>query len=259
MNDEELVKNLIKEIERLKAVHAIQNCMGHYETLHFCGTEVGRTGKECFALWRDDVTVEVSTDEGVFGSKAVDEYWSRATMIEGSGNLVFMHTLATPIIEVAGNGKTAKAVWCSPGLEAGITPDGGDLNLWCWGKYGMDFIKNPETGEWRIWHMKWFRITRNDYDKNFTEYASIEDDRIRNPKPRTSMADNLPTFPLVFHQPFSVDPSKQSHPFPYTPKSYHDYDGDFRWIYGSVEREKLFGVKYNGNEKYYNKNYPERI
>lgn len=255
------LKTMQKELERLQAVNEIQKVMGHYETLHFCGGEVGRTGKECFALWRDDVTVEVSMDGGVYGSESVDTYWSRSGDIVGVGNLCFMHTLATPIIEVAGNGMTAKAVWCSPGFETGVNLPRGDFNSWCWGKYGMDFIKNPDTGEWRIWHMKWFRITRNDYDKDFTTFARIEDDRIQNPVPRPGggLTQGLKTFPNVFHCPYSADPDRPTHPFPYTPAPYYDYDGDFRWIYGDKEREETYGVHYQDLESIYNNQYPKRV
>ena len=61
---------------------------------------------------------------------------------------IFFHTLATPCIQVAGDGKTAKVTWASPGFEADCgknVMDGSDhMAVWCWGKYGVDFIKNPK-------------------------------------------------------------------------------------------------------------------
>ncbi|MBP2643710.1 MAG: hypothetical protein H6Q67_1597 [Firmicutes bacterium] len=65
------------------------------------------------------------------------------------GSLV-MHTTTTPIIEVAGDGKTAKGMWYSPGQITEIGPNGPDA-AWIWEKYAVDFIK--EDGEWKIWHM----------------------------------------------------------------------------------------------------------
>ncbi len=60
---------------------------------------------------------------------------------------MMQHTLATPVIEVAKDGKTAKGVWMSPGHEARVL--GGRLTaLWVWGTYGEDFIK--EDGRWKI-------------------------------------------------------------------------------------------------------------
>lgn len=61
------------------------------------------------------------------------------------GNTI-LHTLTTPIIEVAQDGKSAKGMWYTPGLilttEDAKTPVG----LWIWERYGVDFIK--EDGHW---------------------------------------------------------------------------------------------------------------
>jgi len=65
-----------------------------------------------------------------------------------------MHTSTTPVIEVAGDGKTAKGIWYSPGL--GLTPHvSGDSvqvgSIFFWEKYAADFVK--ENGQWKIWHL----------------------------------------------------------------------------------------------------------
>ena len=69
---------------------------------------------------------------------------------EGVGSLI-MHTLTTPIIEVAGDGKTAKGMWYSPGQVTEIGSDGKPLAMWMWEKYGVDFVK--EDGKWKLWHI----------------------------------------------------------------------------------------------------------
>jgi hypothetical protein len=65
-----------------------------------------------------------------------------------------IHTLTTPIVEVAGDGKTAKAMWYSPGAMVGAKPDGTASGTWFFEKYGVDFVK--EDGQWRIWHIQMF-------------------------------------------------------------------------------------------------------
>ena len=65
-----------------------------------------------------------------------------------------MHTSTTPIIEVAGDGKTAKGVWYSPGI--GLMPhvSGKSVEvggIFFWEKYAGDFVK--ENGAWKIWHL----------------------------------------------------------------------------------------------------------
>ena len=41
--------------------------------------------------------------------------------------VLLVHYLATPMIEVAEDGKTARGVWRSPGIEAVLPPGGGKL------------------------------------------------------------------------------------------------------------------------------------
>jgi hypothetical protein len=279
------------QIERLKAVSAVQNCMGRYETFHLVGTEVGKT-PECYALWRDDVTVEVSDGGIVYGAKNVEAYWKNFTTMDPENRSIFFHSLATPCIQVAGDGKTAKATFWSPGFETssggrmaggsgsgsggtsggapGPAPSGtqgGGMAVWCWGKYGCDFIKNPKTGEWKIWHSHWFRTTRNDYHLSFVEFARQEEAAAKaKADAAPSGAGNkatmpgglsVPALPTVFHSPFSTVVGH--HPFPIDPEPYETYNGDFRWIYGGEEREKRHGVKYLNYEKYYNVDYPKVI
>jgi hypothetical protein len=66
-----------------------------------------------------------------------------------------MHTQETPVIEVAGDGKTAKGIWYSIGLAVrGSVDENGNTSVgtgWMWEKYGVDFIK--EDGGWKIWHL----------------------------------------------------------------------------------------------------------
>jgi len=62
-----------------------------------------------------------------------------------------MHTLTTPIIEVAEDGQTAKGMWYTPGMVGGVDRDGRLRNEWLWEKYAVDFIK--EDGQWKFWHI----------------------------------------------------------------------------------------------------------
>ncbi|MBN1625502.1 MAG: nuclear transport factor 2 family protein [Deltaproteobacteria bacterium] len=66
-----------------------------------------------------------------------------------------MHTQETPVIEVAGDGKTAKMLCYSIGLSVqGSVDESGNTStrsMWMWEKYAVDFIK--EDGEWKIWHL----------------------------------------------------------------------------------------------------------
>ena len=72
---------------------------------------------------------------------------------EGIGSLI-MHTLTTPIIEVAGDGETAKGMWYSPGQVTEVGSDGKPMAMWMWEKYGVDFVR--EDGKWKLWHLHMF-------------------------------------------------------------------------------------------------------
>jgi hypothetical protein len=66
------------------------------------------------------------------------------------GNTI-LHTLTTPIIEVADDGQSAKGVWYTPGVilttqADAVTPEA----VWMWERYGVDFLK--EDGHWTILH-----------------------------------------------------------------------------------------------------------
>ena len=61
-----------------------------------------------------------------------------------------MHTLTTPLIEIAGDGKTAQGMWYSLGQVTNAGIDGKATGMWMHERYAVDFIK--EDGAWKIWH-----------------------------------------------------------------------------------------------------------
>jgi len=72
----------------------------------------------------------------------------------GTGGEYVMHTQETPVIEIAGDGKTEKGMWYSIGLavRATVAADGKTTigTSWVWQKYAVDFVK--EDGKWKMWH-----------------------------------------------------------------------------------------------------------
>jgi len=72
-----------------------------------------------------------------------------------AGTEYVMHTQETPVIEVAGDGKTAKGMWYSigQGVRGSISEDGKATKTteWMWEKYAVDFVK--EDGKWKMWHL----------------------------------------------------------------------------------------------------------
>lgn len=75
-----------------------------------------------------------------------------------------MHTNCTPNIQIAGDGKTAKGSWESPGFITEFM--GGDfMAAWIWERYFVDFIK--EDGNWKIWHANLLVQIMTPYEKSW--------------------------------------------------------------------------------------------
>jgi hypothetical protein len=73
----------------------------------------------------------------------------------GAGGEWAIHMQTTPIIEVAGDGKTAKGVWYTPGVRNTAVFDDGKVEVqgaWFMERYAVDFVK--EDGKWKIWHFQ---------------------------------------------------------------------------------------------------------
>lgn len=80
-----------------------------------------------------------------FAGKSDEEMYAAGTAT--------IHTMTTPIVEIAEDRKTAKGMWYSLGEETEIAADGPEAS-WCWEKFAADFIN--EDGKWNIWHLTIF-------------------------------------------------------------------------------------------------------
>lgn len=91
------------------------------------------------------------------GRDTVWDFYVKANLARNAPPSVCrMHTLATPLIEIAGDGQTAQGMWYTPGFgpiarEPFDPNDGPLLGEWIYEHYAVDFIK--EKGQWKIWHM----------------------------------------------------------------------------------------------------------
>jgi hypothetical protein len=147
--------DLQARLDRAEAVTAVHNLMGRYSYLHTASKHT-----ECldlFAMKTPDVRVEMvwGVYKGAASIRRLYPGFHAWSDDDGVGRM-FVHTMTTPVIEVARDGLTAKGVWISPGEESmpkdrKITKDTKIDTRWSWIKYAADFIK--EDGEWKIWHL----------------------------------------------------------------------------------------------------------
>ena len=143
-----------EKIQRAYDMIQIKNVMGRHAYLHACN--------------RHDIEMEIC-----WAHKAPNISWGNAGGFQVGRDVVWsfyvrphighgpkpgegqMHTLTTPLIEIAGDGQTAQAMWYTPGYICGhggpMDPDDAPLDgQWMYERYAIDFIK--EDGEWKIWH-----------------------------------------------------------------------------------------------------------
>jgi len=212
---EELNKKQEKRIQKLEAVYEIANMMGRYVYLH----EVQRD-PEFFETMFAKKTPGVSWEVANFGvfkgregiKRALDAHGPKDGKIK-PGTL-FIHTLCTPVIEVAGDLKTAKGVWTSPGAETL-----GDKGFWAWTKYGCDFVN--EDGKWKIWHYHVYRIFLTPADKDYTEEYEM---KVLEParKGQPAIPGMEPDGPPTYDNPYNKNYIPQLVPAP--PKPYETWD-----------------------------------
>ena len=198
-----------RTVARLDAESKIRNLMGRYSFYLTAGRYDNIV--ELFAKKAPDVRTEMSW--GVYdGIEGIRRCYSvfHAKEIVGPG-VMAVHALTTPVIEVAGDGKTARAVWISPGHITGgpFTPDNSIKAHWAWMRYGNDFIL--EDGEWKIWHLHVFGIFMCPVEKS---WAELGDMHAAPPMPPEYAPDRPPTYSWGYH-PDAVTELVPAPPLPY--------------------------------------------
>ncbi|EME82083.1 uncharacterized protein MYCFIDRAFT_175638 [Pseudocercospora fijiensis CIRAD86] len=176
-----------------------------------------------FALDEPDVSVEVG-DRGVYRGKVAittlfQDQFGSATL---KGNLLFPF-LTTGMIEVAGDGKTAKGTWRSPSVQA-VMSDAGPEPIWLFGAYAIDFIKKGD--DWKIWHFHWYRTIKCNHHKGWVEDQSTSVtfyEFKRENQTYTPLPSSPDIEPTTYHNPYTPESIQDS--IPGCPPPYEHYDG----------------------------------
>jgi hypothetical protein len=212
---------LEQRLARLEAVHEIHNVMGRYSYWHTANMH--RECLDLFALKTPGVRAEMMW--GVYeGAESLERLYPgfHAWTDGDAKGVMHMHTLTTPVIEVADDLKTASATWISPGHEtmsfsAGAEGRGATVNIegapgafWAWCKYGCDFV--IEDGQWKIWHLHVYGIFLAPYGRSWVEQP--EDMIDPPPMPDEYLPDRPPTTHWQY-MPDRVYPNEPAPPNPY--------------------------------------------
>ncbi|MFK0154713.1 nuclear transport factor 2 family protein [Streptomyces sp. NPDC090493] len=157
-----------QRLERLRAVQEVKNLMARYAYYHVANQH-GATLELC-AL--DTPGVRHELPFGIYEGKAGLERLYLGLLApadrEPEGKL-HLHTMTTPVIEVAGDLQTAKGIWISPGVATDRRGGEKFQAAWRCVKYGADFVQ--EEGRWKIWHLRMYGIFATPFDKSWVDSA----------------------------------------------------------------------------------------
>lgn len=176
--------DLERRIARTEARGAVENVFSTYMYLHNAFRD-----EEIIDLWVKPGTPGIRAQ---YSNLGVYTTWESVTAYHRGrpappGKLILHYTMM-PVIEVAGDGETARGLWLMNGLESGLTdpavagnipdfffePDEVDGKRvwahWVWCEYGVDFLK--QDGEWKIWHFRCLEIARATHSRNWIDFAS---------------------------------------------------------------------------------------
>ncbi len=241
---EQRLAALEHEVQRQADYIAIANLMGRYQYLHTAG-KMNEIGRELFASELPDAHSEYGP-LGVFGPEKSLEFFNTMTerFTHGTGEveagLLELHQITTPVIEVAGDGQTAKAMWMSTGaILMRNDPDApsGQSATWDSGKYAVDFIKID--GQWKIWHLHVCDLWRTDFDENpvtragtmdrGTTQAMIDDYRARAARGEDIRPGGMPypDAPTTFCYAYAADSHAPAEPLP--PEPYETFAETFSY------------------------------
>lgn len=156
---------------RIVNIRSVENVMSKYAFLtyykrfdeayktYWCGEETVPTlttndkkfvGGEVYAELVKKGETETKADNEAMrklfpelADKTDEEIWGVGTAM--------VHTISTPVIELAEDEQTAKGMFYSMGSCTEIDRETGPKAYWVWEKYAVDFIR--EADGWKIWHM----------------------------------------------------------------------------------------------------------
>jgi hypothetical protein len=216
-------KKMKHELDRAQAYIEISNLMSRYEYWHAAGQH-DKKGKY-IAQKTPGARMEF-LDSGVFeGNEKARMFMvdlHNLGLKDHPEGIFQFHSLTTPIIEVAGDGKTARGLWLSPGFET-LPTDDKPLAVWVWELYAADFVK--EDGVW-----KWLRIHLHrgfvcPYDKSWVDIDVGEFYKSHSIDSSGFPPELRPDRPTTYFNMYSLnDPCCWTKGIPPAPESYETYE-----------------------------------
>jgi hypothetical protein len=175
----------LKKLEHESSINSARNAVMNLTMKYFHYHQSFRDDlvvEECLAKKSSGIHAEHGASGVYEGYEHVAQWWKKRPNPPGK---LILHSITTPVIEVAADCKTAKGIFILLGFECGATEkgiipktfvqdkpseDGRDIwEHWAFAKYGIDYI--VEEGEWRIWHFHAYDFARAKFDKGWVTLA----------------------------------------------------------------------------------------
>lgn len=235
-----LLQLAAEQAQKLWDIHEIQNLMSRSTYLYTAGMY-----EEMCALFAPntlDISAQISGGERCEGKEGVHkmmvDYWQTmfaghtASMKKlypqdenptGRNGLLDLQALSSPVIEVAGDGQTAKGLWLAPSLATECHPgDSRPGAHWVWLKFAVDFIK--EDGKWYFWHYRILPSFNTSFEKSWVD-SSLAHEEMDRAAGRPEK-DHLHIGPEEFRAYSVHEPPRY---FPKPPEPYTTFSETFRY------------------------------
>ena len=222
-------KSVEERLQRIEDILEIQNIMGKYPYYVMAGMQA-EIGEKFFAKKASGIRVYFG-EQGYWEGPDAPQRAGGGVMAGGTEEerqarrvgMMAMHCPICPVVEVARDGKTAKGVWISDGMETGRNSVTGQLDPhWAWGAYGVDFIN--EGGEWKFWHFHIYRLFAPHYNVSWVEW---EADAPPSMMPRGQKFQLKTDGPAVDDRPYRANEVFVFKPDP--PEPYETWDDTFTY------------------------------
>ena len=129
------------------------------------------------------------------GMEAIRGYYvtkHAADLGDGVGHMN-AHPVSTGLVELAGDGKTAKGLWYCIGQDTTPNGDGTACAMWNCGKVAIDFVKEGDS--WKIWHI----VEANDLTSEAGDYYPGHSPYVDYATDPVAVEFGTPTIPMLTH------------------------------------------------------------
>ena len=230
-----------ERLTRLEARAKVENLIGTY--CHYLFAGEGKKIMETLWAGTETVSIEIGASGKYSSREKVSTYYEKDSV---PGKFLLLLPV-TPVIEVAGDGKSAKGLWFVLGMDSdageysqipvldperrklftSVTEEGkayqAECSLW---KLGADFVE--EEGVWKILHLHQYDILRFPCGSDWVRFAEERfltdgmrlDSYFKSNLPfaKDKPPENLASAPTAYHWQYRVDNVTENQPRP--PKPY---------------------------------------